>query len=215
MNEKPDVLKRYLALLAFAVSFAFVEASVVIYLRAVYYPHGFSFPLVPIHWHHYAIEVTREVATIVMLLAVATLAGKRRLQQAGYFLTAFAVWDIFYYVWLKILLDWPSSLFDWDILFLIPFPWVGPVIAPILISIALLISGYELVRRDSRTIPVRVHPFDAILLFAGTAVMLYSFLSDTNASVGFQMPQSYQYELLAAGLSFWIIAGVLIWRRRK
>jgi len=214
MESQSELLKRYLGVLAFAVGFAFVESSVVVYLRALYYPEGFDFPLAPMHWRHFAIEVTREAATIVMLIAVAVLAGKGRWQQFGFFLIAFAVWDILYYVWLKVLLDWPSSLLDWDILFLIPIPWIGPVIAPVLISVAMLVAGNEIVRRESRGIAIAIYPLDVLLLILGTVLMLYTFMKDTDATMGYQMPQSYPYFILAVGLVFWLVAGIMIWRRK-
>ena len=114
----------------FAVAFALVESSVVVYLRLLYYPEGFAFPLKPALMSHVAVEVSREVATIVMLAVVGLIAGRSRWQRFSYFMIAFGVWDIFYYVWLKIMLNWPASLLDWDVLFLIPVPWIGPVVAP-------------------------------------------------------------------------------------
>ena len=35
------------ALLLYAVAMGYLEAAVVVYLRAIYYPEGFSFPLKP------------------------------------------------------------------------------------------------------------------------------------------------------------------------
>ncbi|MBK6833902.1 MAG: hypothetical protein IPG89_06345 [Bacteroidetes bacterium] len=65
-----------------------------------------------------------------MLVGAGIIAGKTRLTRFAYFIIAFAIWDIFYYVFLYVLLQWPESLFTWDILFLVPVPWTGPVIAP-------------------------------------------------------------------------------------
>ena len=104
----------------FGIAFGFVESSVVVYLRSLYNPEGFTFPLRVMSAEHLLVELIRKAATLVILAAVGMLAGSRRWEKFGYFLVAFGVWDIFYYVWLKVLLNWPAGLLDWDILFLIP-----------------------------------------------------------------------------------------------
>src|SRR6201998_1661345 len=107
-------------LTAFSIAMGFLETAVVIYLRKLYYPHGFQFPLVPIDNDIAMVEFLREAATIIMLLGIGIIAGKNTSQKFGIFIYCFAVWDIFYYVFLKLLLGWPESLFTWDILFIIP-----------------------------------------------------------------------------------------------
>ena len=66
------------------------------------------------------------------------------------FCTCLAVWDIFYYVWLKVFLDWPASLLTWDVLFLIPVPWVGPVLAPVTVALTMIGMGLVLLRLEQR-----------------------------------------------------------------
>ena len=89
------------------------------------------------------IEIFREAATIAMLFTFAWLVGKKVREKAAIFLLSFAVWDIFYYVFLYILLGWPASLLTMDILFLIPLPWVAPVWVPLLAStIMIIIAGF-------------------------------------------------------------------------
>jgi hypothetical protein len=128
-----------LTLALFGASFGFVEAAVVVYLRAAAgvsgqfvtqsqptYPQLVSsldqFPQVL-----RTTEVFREAATMIMLGSVAVLAGARARERWGSFLFAFAAWDITYYVGLWAILRWPSSLKDYDVLFLIPVPWVAQV----------------------------------------------------------------------------------------
>ncbi|MBW2002670.1 MAG: hypothetical protein JRI30_09180 [Deltaproteobacteria bacterium] len=125
----------------FSISMALVEAGVVIYLQALYYPEGFSFPLKIITTRHFIFEIAREIATILMLISVSALIGKRFWEKFAYFLIFFGFWDIFYYIWLRIAIGWPLSLLDWDILFLIPLPWIGPVIAPVTIAIMMILAG--------------------------------------------------------------------------
>ncbi len=127
----------------YAVAMAVVEAMVVYYLRrlfalqysAVFTASHFSFPAA--YLRH---EQVREAATIVMLVAVAILAGRGLLQKLAYFLFAFGVWDIGYYVALKVMLDWPASLGTRDLLFLSPRQWWAPVWEPLLVS-SVLIAG--------------------------------------------------------------------------
>jgi hypothetical protein len=135
---------RLAAVAIYAAAMAVVEAMVVYYLRrlfalqyaAVFAPGRFSFP------HAYLRhEQIREAATIVMLLIVAYLAGRGLLQKLAYFLFAFGVWDIGYYVALKIMLGWPPSLGTRDLLFLTPRQWWAPVWEPLLASTAFIIVG--------------------------------------------------------------------------
>ena len=128
---------RFAVVFVLAVAFAFVEAMVVFYLRKLF---GLQYRLafVPADFHfpraYLRHEQAREAATMVMLLAVGYLAGRTWWQRFAFWLLAFGVWDIFYYVWLRVLLGWPSSLADRDLLFLIPDEWWAPVWQPVLAS---------------------------------------------------------------------------------
>ncbi len=184
----------------FAIAFAFVESSVVVYLRAIYYPDGFAFPLRLIEQEHLFVEILRETATIVMLVATGVLAGRTGWQRFGFFLIGFGVWDIFYYSWLKVLLDWPSSITDWDVLFLIPVPWIGPVLAPVLISLLMICCGWVVVRRIAAGKPFRPSFPSWVAASSATVIILYSFVGDLPATLKGAMPQPYSYWLLAVGL---------------
>ena len=83
-----------------------------------------------------------------MLATYGIAAGRTRAAKLANFLIAFGVWDLFYYVWLRIVLDWPASLFTWDVLFLIPVPWVGPVVAPVSVACTMIAMGLVLLRLD-------------------------------------------------------------------
>ena len=107
-------------LVLFGIAMGFFEAAVVVYLRQLYYPGGFSFPLKIMALGELSIEYLREFSTLIMLFSLAIVAGRNFYERFSYFLLCFGIWDIFYYVWLKVLLDWPQSLLTWDILFLIP-----------------------------------------------------------------------------------------------
>jgi hypothetical protein len=147
--------KRILILVLFAVAMAYVEAMVVVYLRwlipmpawtgiSTYKDLCRFIKDAGIMWS----EQTREFATIVMLVCIAWLFGKNIRERAAGFLIAFGIWDIFYYVFLYLWLRWPQSLLEWDVLFLIPCPWVAPVILPVCISLIMITSGFYTIKRQ-------------------------------------------------------------------
>jgi hypothetical protein len=202
-------LRKLIWVFLFGVAFGFVEASVVVYLRAVYYPEGFTWPLKVISNEHLTVELLREAATIVMLAAIGIVAGKKGWQRFGYFLIAFGVWDIFYYVWLKVVLNWPASLTDWDVLFLIPLPWIGPVISAAAIALLMTICGIDIVVRTALQKHFRPTMLTWLAAILATAVILYSFMYDTDATLRSALPRPYRYELLAVGLALYIVAYVI------
>ena len=157
----------------FAVAMAWLESAVVVYLRALYYPNGFSFPLVTMDAGLVVTEFGREVATLVMLFAPGALVAQRRMERFAWFLFLFGVWDIFYYVWLKVLLDWPASLNDPDILFLVPVPWIGPVWAPCLVSVGLVALAILILHRSHRNVSFRFRAIDLTLLIVGAATIAH------------------------------------------
>ena len=133
--------KNLLWLIVWGMAFGYLEAAVVVYLRELYYPEGFTFPVVIIQGRVLLTEVLREAATLLIMWATVCLVYKRLQSRVAAFVIVFGIWDIFYYIFLKLLLDWPESLNTWDILFLIPMPWIGPVWAPILLSIGFVYAG--------------------------------------------------------------------------
>ena len=136
-------MNRLTWVIIFSIAMAFLESAVVVYIREIYYPEGFNFPLKLIDNHIAITELLRELATVIMLIAIAVLAGKNSYERFAYFILSFAIWDIFYYVFLKMILNWPLSFLEWDVLFLLPYTWVGPVIAPIINSILMIILALE------------------------------------------------------------------------
>ena len=145
---------RWSVVVIYAMAMAWVESAVVYYLRTMFHriePHQLH-PL-PLIGGLGPAELVREVATLVMLLAVGILAGRNWRTRLGFSAVAFGVWDIFYYVFLKIMCGWPHSLLDWDILFLIPLPWWGPVIAPVFISLLMIVWGTLVTTGDGSSAP--------------------------------------------------------------
>jgi len=203
-----DSLRTLLWVLLFTVAFAFIESSIVVYLRGLYYPGGLTFPLKMMDEGHLRVELVREVATLVVLLAVAMIAGSTGWQKIAFFLVAFGVWDIFYYVWLKVTLNWPSSLTDWDVLFLIPMPWIAPMIAPVLLALLMSVCGGIMIFRLRKGLPFRPRVTSWMLGTLGTAVTLYTFLYESPSILRGGSPSSYPYGLLAVSLAMYLIGFV-------
>ena len=178
-SELPKtILKRFCIVVIFSIALAYFEAAVVVYLRAIFHPAGFTFPLTefglsPLWKRLLLTEIGREAASMVLISAAAWLFGQNLQQRFAFFATIFAVWDIFYYIWLKVLINWPGSIMDWDILFLIPIPWASPVLAPVLISLTLLIFAIIILYRDSRARPIRATWRDWLgFVLAGLVVVI-------------------------------------------
>ncbi|HEY6161222.1 MAG TPA: hypothetical protein VI112_08365 [Bacteroidia bacterium] len=167
----------------FAIAMGFLETAVVIYLRRMFYPNGFGFPLATVDTQIALVEFCREAATIIMLVGIGALAGKNPSQRFAFFIYAFAIWDIFYYVFLKIFLGWPESLFTWDILFLIPVPWVGPVIAPVLVSCTMILLASLILYFDEETGDAKFRFIERLFLVFGCLIAIISFVWDYFAYV--------------------------------
>jgi hypothetical protein len=169
---------RWLAVVVFAMAMAWVESAVVYYLRTMigriepYQPN----PL-PVVGGFGPVEMVRELATMVMLFAVGALAGKNWRARLGYSAIAFGVWDIFYYVFLEMICGWPHSIADWDILFLLPLPWWGPVWAPVTIAL-LMIAWGTLTSQFEEANSIRQLRRLWLLNFSGIAIALYVFMAD-------------------------------------
>ena len=206
----------------FFIAMAFLESAVVVYLRAIYYPDGFGFPLVAMDGLLVNTEVGREIATMVMLLAPAALVTRSRLERFAWFCFGFGIWDIFYYIWLKVLLDWPATLTDPDLLFLVPVPWVGPVWAPCVISLGLITLAIVILRGRSNVNDFAIDSRSWVLMIGGAALMILSFtLEPLQRSFGMEALTngSFMAESRASGLThgrayipdsfpvFWFIAG--------
>jgi hypothetical protein len=199
------LLKRFCIVVVFGIAFAYIEAAVVVYLRTIFHPSGFTFPLTefgisPLWKQLLLTETGREAATLVLMLTAACLFGKNNQQRFAFFLTIFAVWDIFYYIWLKVLIDWPGSIMDWDILFLIPRPWAGPVLAPILISLTLLAFAVIILYRSSQPRPPRPTLTGWLAFIVATLVVVASFCIAGLHAAEPDFQSHFHWPLFAAGL---------------
>jgi hypothetical protein len=180
--------KKLLYVAIYAIGMAYLEAAIVVYLRRFYGITDLMTSAPPFDPQISLIEVGRELATLIMLLAVGLLSGKRLQSKIGFAIYAFGLWDIFYYVWLAVFIGWPKSLFDWDLLFLIPLPWWGPVIAPVMIAALMVLCGSGLAALEDKERILRPTKAEWLLLVLGICVMLYVFMADAIA----QMPASIE-----------------------
>ena len=192
---------------------------VVVYIREIFYPGGFEFPLAPISGHLVYIEVFREAATLVMLVCIGILAAKRFSTGFAWFIYSFAIWDIFYYVFLWLFLGWPQSLMTWDVLFLIPTTWTGPVLSPVLVSLTMILLALVILIRAERGLDSRIPGKIWAGLIGGSLVLIFGFIFDysqhmlTHFSL-FEMFQVKNPEVLLVATSFiphrfpWWIFGI-------
>src|SRR2546427_4708922 len=171
--------RRWLVVALYAVAMAWVEAAVVYYLRSLidriepYQPY----PL-PIAGGFGEAELIREIATLIMLFTVGWLAGATWRTRLGYSVVAFGVWDILYYVFLRVMTGWPKSLLDWDILFLIPLPWWGPVWAPTSIALLMILWGTFMTKVERSSVAFASHRKFLALGGLGAALALFTFMAD-------------------------------------
>ena len=165
------MLKIISKVIVFGIAFGFVEAAVVVYLRQLlgivqpaispkeilFLTPGIIFlePQTALKIFRESrllnVELIREIATLVMLATVAALSGKKLRERIAFFFLAFGIWDIFFYIFLRLTIGWPKTFTDLDIFFLLPTPWVGPVIVPVAISTVLIIGSLLYLLRKEKT----------------------------------------------------------------
>lgn len=183
----------------FGISFAFCESAVVVYLRKLYYIDNVLFPLKEMPKNILIVEVLREFSTLVILFSSSVVIGKLRQNRIATFFYLFGVWDIFYYIFLYFLIKWPKSLFDWDILFLIPFPWISPVYAPLLCSISFITFSILIFYFTNEGYPIPILFKDFILFFISVFLILLSFFSQTSKVLNNQIPEKFPNLLFFLG----------------
>jgi hypothetical protein len=166
----------FISVAIFAIAMAYLESAVVVYLRAIYYPDGIIFPLKLIEGNIAITELWREVATMIMLITVAVIVSKRATERFAWFIYAFAIWDIFYYVFLYFLIGWPQSLLTWDILFLIPVTWTGPVLAPVINSLTMILLASVIIHYSALKNSFRVKISEWTFLIVGSFIVIYTYI---------------------------------------
>jgi hypothetical protein len=184
---------------ALAVAFGIVEGAVVVYLREIVYPEGFGFPLIDIDERLLRVELVREAATLLLLLAAAAVAARSAIRRFAVFALLFGIWDIAYYVTLKVALDWPSELLEWDILFLIPAPWTSPVLAPVLVSMTLIFIGLTILSEPAASTCHWLRSVDWAVELAAAIAILATFFWNVREVAAHEAPGAYPWWLFLAG----------------
>jgi hypothetical protein len=217
------------ALFLFGISFGYLEAAVVVYLRVIYDPirqrilperhPNDLFPLITPQQlanagaenpRRLAIEVGREAATMLMLAAFALAVARNLHEWIAAFAIAFGVWDISFYAFLKLLIHWPDSLSTWDILFLIPLPWVGPVWAPVLVALSMIVCGLIALPSEG----LRGTPLHWMGVLAGAAVIVLAFVWDFRNTTAGGWPNPFNWPLFLIGEAIGLSAFVAAARSR-
>jgi len=208
---------RWVAL--FAAAMAYLEAATVVYLRRVFGVTDLIRDVSTLDPLIARVELGRELATLLMILAVGWAAGRSRQARLGFAFFAFGLWDILYYAWLKVFLGWPESILSSDILFLIPLPWWGPVLSPVLIALLCMAGGALAVRADDRGMALRPRFPEWLAAGAGAAGVLYTFMADAIAALPADAetlnrlrPTAFHWPLYLAGLALMIWA---VWRATR
>jgi hypothetical protein len=208
------------ALVLFGVAFGYVEAAVVVYLRTIGEPifrHAQPnrtsddvFPLPRMEdWQHAGqagvcrrlliTELGREFATLVMLAAIGLAHARNFRQWFAGFIVSFGVWDIFYYVFLKVLIDWPASLATWDILFSLPVAWASPVIYPVVLASQMIVGGAIILRSEHAGRPIEFSLIHGTAIILGGLIMVTAFCWDYQNIAAGGTPNPFNWPLLTLG----------------
>ncbi|MBD3289528.1 hypothetical protein GF337_12055 [candidate division KSB1 bacterium] len=177
----------------------YFESTVVVYLRELYFPEGFRFPIKFLPMKLSLIEIGREFSTMMMLLGLAFVGSKKRWTRFGIFMLCFGVWDIWYYIWLKVMLNWPQSLLTWDLLFLIPVPWAGPVLAPVLVSLVLIFAGVAIIILEDKNYKIKLFKSEWALVVLSGAIIFVSFILEAPEVMRLEAPSNYNWFLFWVG----------------
>ena len=217
MNER----LRWMVVFGFAAAMAWVESACVVYLRTlVGRIEPYQARPLPVSPELGAAEAVREAATLVMLLTVGCLAGRTWRSRLGYGIVAFGVWDILYYMFMRVIVGWPHSIWDWDVLFLLPLPWWGPVISPVLIALLMIAGGTLVSQFDQPDRPVWPGRLSWALNLAGVILALYIFmaapigvLGDGAEAVRAVLPVRFHWPLFLVALALMAVPILDVFRQ--
>jgi len=215
VSKGRPVLSRLLCVALFAIAMGFLEAICVIYLRGKLFSGGTDTQEIVAALGRFGIEHVREACTIVMLLTVAWLAAPRFWTRTAMFFLMFGIWDITYYLGLRVFSGWPGSILEWDCLFLIPVPWFSPVLAPVLISVYMVVSCILLILREASGSSLRMTWPVLALVGSGFVLWYWSFVEDSDTIMASGYPGvEYSWPLFLGGI-FFAVSGVIVAARRR
>jgi hypothetical protein len=179
-------MPRLVGVCVYAIAMAYVESAAVLYLRTIYGgidPVGPRRPALNPLPDFVWIEIVREGATMIMLASVAYLGASSLPARIGAFAVAMGTWDIFYYVFLHVFAGWPGSLLAPDVLFLIPLPWWGPVLSPVVLAALIAVAGAGVVARELGDGLPKPSRLEVLATLAGAIVCLVAFMWDAIAAL--------------------------------
>jgi len=198
-------------LAVFALAFGYIEGAVAHYLRVHLYPDGFDDTIsLVVDTHTLAVEVGRELCTLLLMIAVAALTKGPFVRRLASFVYVFAIWDLSYYAALWIFEGWPSSPTDWDLLFLVPIPWFSPVLAPMVISAIGMVGAVSVHMVLDRRAELVVPWHGLTLVNAALVAWEISFMAHQGPRTGF--PTHYRWWLFILGVVFSCAGYLLTWR---
>lgn len=204
-------LRRAFVVTFYALAMAYLEAAVVAYFQRALHidPHS----LFPVRDASSlgglgSIEVGREAATIVMLATVGWLAGRQGLERFAWMSVAFGIWDLAYYGWLWVFIGWPTGMATYDLLFLIPVPWVAPVWAPMVVSLALVTFGLVIARRLRGGKRVSIRLKHIIALCGGGLTVIASFTLDARRILDGGLPAPFVWPVFLAGMALAVVGAI-------
>ena len=200
----------------FSIAMAYLEAAVVVYLRRVYGITNLILQVPLFDKEIAAIEVGRELTTLVMLLCIGWIAGETFQSRVGFTFITFGLWDIFYYIWLWVFIGWPQSIIEPDLLFLIPLPWWGPVLSPVLIALLMVTGGIVAVIKTEKNQVLHIDAWFWVCLITGVLILLYTFMADAliafpadASTLSGLKPSQFNWPVYFLGFGLGVIA---LWR---
>jgi hypothetical protein len=208
----------------FSIAMAYLEAAVVVYLRRVYGITNLILQVPLFDKEIAAIEVGRELTTLVMLLCIGWIAGETFQSRVGFTFITFGLWDIFYYIWLWVFIGWPQSIIEPDLLFLIPLPWWGPVLSPVLIALLMVTGGIIAVIKTEKKQTLHIDTWFWVCLITGVLILLYNFMADAlialpadASTLSGLKPSQFNWPVYFLGFGLGVIAfwRMMVGRRRN
>ena len=127
---------------------------------------------------------------------------KNALQKFCFFVIAFGIWDIFYYIWLWVMVGWPESLMTWDLLFFVPLPWVGPVITPVLIALTMAIAGSLIIYYEEKGCMIAWRWYDWVIELGCGSLMIVAFCWDWKNII--RLPGGVPYTGIPNPFAWWL-----------
>lgn len=206
---------RWKSLVLLSLSFGVVEAGLVTLYRALLDPAGTAFPLLSLPERVLPVEQARELATLVLLGSAARLFSPRPTTAFAAFLVLFGLWDLVYYAALHLFMGWPRHLGDWDLLFLVPVPWMAPVWAPMLLALVMTAVGGLALHQESRGVRLQIGPWHAAAAVLGGSLCIASFVIDPGARRLEAIPQSFPSLLFGLGLVLGLVGFGHAWSHRQ